>query len=142
MRRVDHSASSKFLAPLPGTQGATSRRVPTIANLRSRCRTLVYKIGELHTIFYLCFLVLLVYLSVFTFMSLIKNTKNTCYLVSSYHYGWSFAFGEAEVLTFTQRGGESLKDAWYRINDFQKKKNKKKKTQLLSLKFFFFFFFF
>ena len=31
-----------------------------------------------------------------------------------------FAFGEAEVLTFTQRGGESLKDAWYRINDSQK----------------------
>ena len=28
-----------------------------------------------------------------------------------------FAFGEVEVLTFTQRGGESLKDAWYRIND-------------------------
>src|SRR3954470_22494167 len=65
----------KFLAPLPGTQGATSRQVPTIANLRSCCRTPVYKIGELHTIFYLCFLVLLVYLSVFTFLSLIKNTK-------------------------------------------------------------------
>src|ERR1041385_1185691 len=47
--------SSKFLAPLSGTQ--------------------VYKIGELHTIFYLCFLVLLVYLPVFTFVSLIKNTK-------------------------------------------------------------------
>ena len=70
--------SSKFLAPLPGTQGATSRRVPTIANLRSRCRTPVYKIGELRTIFYLCILVLLVYLSVFTFVSLTKNTKNTC----------------------------------------------------------------
>src|SRR3954465_13036167 len=67
----------KFLASLPGTQGATSRRVPTIANLRSCCRTPVYKIGELHTIFYLCFLVLLVYLSVFTFVSLIKNTKNS-----------------------------------------------------------------
>src|SRR4051812_29359864 len=37
--------TAKFLAPLPGTP--------------------VYKIGELHTIFYLCFLVLLVYLSVF-----------------------------------------------------------------------------
>ena len=51
-------AIKQFLAPLPGTQ--------------------VYKIGELHTIFYLCFLVLLAYLSVFTFVSLIKNTKNTC----------------------------------------------------------------
>ena len=39
------------------------------------------KIGELHAIFYLCFLVLLVYLSVFTFVSLIKNTKN---IMSSY----------------------------------------------------------
>src|SRR4051812_7834919 len=46
------------MAPLPGTQ--------------------VYEIGELHTIFYLCFLVLLVYLSVFTFVSLIKNTKIVC----------------------------------------------------------------
>src|ERR1044071_5769749 len=49
------TVSSQFLAPLPGTP--------------------VYKIGELHTIFYLLFLVLLVYLSVFTFVSLIKNTK-------------------------------------------------------------------
>ena len=53
-----HQPSSQFLAPLTGTP--------------------VYKIGELHAIFYLCFLVLLVYLSVFTFVSLIKNTKNTC----------------------------------------------------------------
>src|SRR3954465_11523012 len=63
----------KFLVPFPGTQGVTSMRVPTIANLRSRCRTPVYKIWELHTIFYLFFLVLLVYLSVFTFVSLIEK---------------------------------------------------------------------
>ena len=36
-----------------------------------------------------------------------------------------FAFGEAEVLTFTQRGGESLKDVWYRINDSQNRATKK-----------------
>ena len=47
--------SSKILAPLPGTP--------------------VYKIGELHTIFYLCFLVLLVYLSVFAFVSYTKRTQ-------------------------------------------------------------------
>src|SRR3954471_13275306 len=123
--------SRKFLAPLPGTEGATSRRVPTIANLRSRCRTPVYKIGELHTIFYLCFLVLLVYLSVFTFMSLSKNTKNTCYFASSTTMASPFAFSEAEVLTFTQRGGESLKDAWYRINDSQKRATKKQSTTIL-----------
>src|SRR3954470_24124676 len=54
---LPHSASSKFLAPLPGTP--------------------VYKIGELHTIIYFCFLVLLVYLSVFLFVSFLKNTKNS-----------------------------------------------------------------
>src|ERR1041385_8382259 len=47
--------SSKFLAPLPGTPSA--------------------KIGELHIVFYLCFLVMLVYLSVFIFVSYIKNHK-------------------------------------------------------------------
>src|ERR1041385_3644065 len=45
--------SATFLAPLPGTPA--------------------YKIGELHTIFYLFFLVLSVYLLVFTFVSLIKK---------------------------------------------------------------------
>ena len=45
-----------------------------------------------------------------------------------------FAFGEAEVLTFTQRGGESLKD-WYRINDSQKRATKKQSTTVL-LRFF------
>src|SRR3954463_11096593 len=42
-----------------------------------------------------------------------------------------FAFGEAEVLTFKQRGGESLKDAWYRINDSQKRATKKQSTTIL-----------
>ena len=42
-----------------------------------------------------------------------------------------FAFGEAEVLTFTQRGGESLKDAWYIINDSQKRSTKKQSTTIL-----------
>src|ERR1043165_7842194 len=42
-----------------------------------------------------------------------------------------FAFGEAEVLTFTQRGGESLKDAWYIINDSQKRATKKQSTTIL-----------
>ena len=60
-RDANLSCIKQFLAPLPGTQ--------------------VCKIGELHTIFYLCFLVLLVYLSVFTFVSLVKNTKNS---MSSY----------------------------------------------------------
>src|ERR1041385_3463911 len=51
---------AKFLAPLPGTPSA--------------------KIGELHTTLYLCFSVLLVYLSIFIFESFIKNHKKIVYL--------------------------------------------------------------
>src|SRR3954467_5234844 len=47
-----------------------------------------------------------------------------------------FAFGEAEVLIFKQRGGESLKDAWYRINDSQKRATKKKSTTILLRNFY------
>src|SRR3954464_3944518 len=47
-----------------------------------------------------------------------------------------FAFGEAKVLTFTQRGGESLKDAWYRINDSQKSATKKQCTTILLRNFY------
>src|ERR1041385_6789577 len=62
--------SSEFLAPLPGTPSD--------------------KIGEFPTTFYLYFLVLLVYLSVFIFVSYIKNHMRIIYLASSYHYVWSF----------------------------------------------------
>src|SRR3954468_2553380 len=47
-----------------------------------------------------------------------------------------FAFGEAEVLTFTQRGGESLKDALYRINNSQKRATKKQPTTILLRNFY------
>src|ERR1043165_2283619 len=47
-----------------------------------------------------------------------------------------FAFGEAEVLTFTQRVGESLKDGWYRINDSQKRATKKQSTTVLLRNFY------
>ena len=40
-------------------------------------------------------------------------------------------YPKAEVLTFKQRGGESLKDAWYRINDAQNKSTKKQATTVL-----------
>ena len=51
----------------------------------------------------------------------------------------SFTFGvapEAEVLTFKQRGGESLKDAWYRINDSQNRATKKQSTTILLRNFY------
>src|SRR4051812_18523100 len=47
-----------------------------------------------------------------------------------------FSFGEAEVLTFTQRGGESLKDAWYRIKDSQKRATKNQSTTVLLRNFY------
>src|SRR3954466_14523095 len=47
-----------------------------------------------------------------------------------------FAFGEVEVITFNQRGGESLKDDWYRINDSQKRATKKQSTTTLLRNFY------
>src|SRR4051812_12391380 len=47
-----------------------------------------------------------------------------------------FAFAEAEVLTFKQRGGESLKDAWYRINYSQNRATKKQTTTILLRNFY------
>ena len=43
---------------------------------------------------------------------------------------------EAEVLTFKQRGGKSLKDAWYRINDAQNRSTKKQATTVLLRNFY------
>src|ERR1041384_5679331 len=51
----------------------------------------------------------------------------------------SFTFGvtpDSEVLTFKQRGGESLKDAWYRINDSQSRATKKQSTTILLRNFY------
>ena len=51
----------------------------------------------------------------------------------------SFTFGvtpEVEVLTFKQRGGESLKDAWYRINASQDRATKKQSTIILLRNFY------
>ena len=95
--------------------------------------TPLFKIGELHTIFYLCFLVLLVYFLVFALESYTKNHKKISYFAFSSSFclvsmSKSFSFGvapEGEIITFKQRGGESLKDAWYRINDSQKRATKK-----------------
>src|SRR4051812_37861121 len=51
----------------------------------------------------------------------------------------SFAFlvaPEGEILTFKQRGGESLKDAWYRINDSENRATKKQSTTILLINFY------
>src|SRR4051812_17186054 len=99
MRSTTSVPSSKLLAPLSGTP--------------------VYKIGELHTIFYLCFLVLLVYLSVFAFVSYIKNTKKIvlCLLVVV-SMSLFTVYGvppEVEFRNFKQESGENLKKACDRL---------------------------
>ena len=43
---------------------------------------------------------------------------------------------EVEVQSFKQPGGESLKDAWYRINDAHKKCTKKHSTLILLRNFY------
>ena len=43
---------------------------------------------------------------------------------------------EFEVLTFKQRGGESLKDVWYRIKDAHHRSTKKQLTTVLLRKFY------
>ena len=51
----------------------------------------------------------------------------------------SFTVGaspEAEVLTFKKKNGESLKDAWYRINDAQHKSVNKQSTTILLRNFY------
>ena len=58
----------EFLAPSPGTPSA--------------------KIGELHTTLYLCFLVLLVYLSVFIFVSFVINYRTIFSCHTCCYYGF------------------------------------------------------
>ena len=47
-----------------------------------------------------------------------------------------FAFVETEVLTFKQKGRESLKVAWYRIIDSKKRATKKQSTTILLRNFY------
>src|ERR1041385_3395059 len=47
-----------------------------------------------------------------------------------------FSFVETEVLTFKQKCGESLKDAWYRINDSQRRATKEQSTTILLRNFY------
>src|SRR5664279_5337891 len=43
---------------------------------------------------------------------------------------------ESEVLTFKQRGWQSLKDAWYRISDAQHRSTRKQSTNVLLRNFY------
>src|ERR1041385_7156990 len=64
-----------------------------------------------------------------------KFTKKLFILLAVIMSGPS-AFVETEVLTFKQKGGESLKDAWYRINDSHRKAIKEQSTTILLRNFY------
>src|SRR3954471_8047919 len=67
-------------------------------------------------------------------LSKIRKTPVTLLVVTT--MAGPFASGEAEVLTFTQRGGESLKDTWYRINGSTKRATKKQSITILLRNFY------
>jgi hypothetical protein len=69
--------------------------------------------------------------------------KNTQKLVSFYSCFYLSAFSlarmsnpEVEVCTFKQQGGESLKDAWYRISNSHHRYTKKHSTMILLRNFY------
>ena len=104
--------------------------------------------GELHTsTFSLLFYSCLVYFYLVLF-SLYQKHKKISSLVSSLLFEFAFIFvsmssstpfimsPEYEVLTFKQRGAESLKDAWYRINDAQNRSTKRQATTIILRNFY------
>jgi hypothetical protein len=71
----------------------------------------------------------------------IKNTRKISFLYSCF-YLLAFSFvrmsnPEVEVHTFKQQGGESLEDAWYRINNAHHRCTKKHSTMILLRNFYF-----
>jgi hypothetical protein len=78
---------------------------------------------------------LLTFFNLFLLASFYRNTKKL-FLYSSYFRLSAFSFArmsnpKVEVRTFKQQGGESLKDAWYRISDAHHRCTKKYSTMIL-----------
>jgi hypothetical protein len=87
----------------------------------------------------LCFIVLL-YFIYFTCIALYQKPKKIR-ILGSYFYLSAFSFvkmsnPEVEVHSFKQQGGESLKDAWYRINNAHHRCTKKHSTTILLRNFY------
>jgi hypothetical protein len=85
----------------------------------------------------LCFCFALLYFCLHRF---IKNTKKNSFLYSCF-YLFAFSFvrmsnPEVEVHTFKQQGGESLKDAWYRISNVYHRCTKKHSTMIILRNFY------
>jgi hypothetical protein len=77
---------------------------------------------------------------IFACIVFIKNTQKISFLYSCFYL---FAFNlvrmsnpEVEVHTFKQQGGESLKDAWYRISNSHHRCTKKHSTMILLRNFY------
>jgi hypothetical protein len=103
---VPHQDS--FLAPLPGKKKTSARGV-------SHTHPLLY--------FKFCF--------TFTCFVLSKTQKNSFLYSCFYLLAFSFVSmsnSEVEVHTYKQQGGESLKDAWYRISNSHHRCTKKHST--------------
>ena len=78
----------------------------------------------------------LVYFYFVLFVSFIKNLKKlvTCFCLAVTNptcFSLKMEKPEIEVRSFKQQGGESLKDAWYRINDSHRRCTKKYSTLIL-----------
>jgi hypothetical protein len=108
-----------FLAPLPGRKKISAREVSH---------------AQSFTLLLFCF-------TLFLLASVYKKTKKisyfivvifTCLLVSLA----KMINPEVEVHTFKQQGGESLKDAWYRISNAHHRCTKKHSTMMLLRKFY------
>jgi hypothetical protein len=94
--------------------------------------------GEFRThILYFVLSFALLYFYLFCF---IKNTQKISILYSCFYLS-AFSFvrmsnPEVEVRTFKQQGGESLKDAWYRISNSHHRCTKKHSTMILLRNFY------
>jgi hypothetical protein len=115
---VNYAPARIFLAPLPGKKKTSARRVSHAHPLLcfKFCFTLFllasfYQKHKKISILYSCF-----YLLAFSLVRM-SNPK-------------------VEVRTFKQQGGESLKDAWYRISNSHHRCTKKHSTMILLRNFY------
>src|SRR3954470_23948158 len=107
MRRCYLLLASEFLARCSGTQAeSTPANAPSSKFLAPLSGIPVFKIGELHTTFYLCFLVLLVYFQVFTFACVSYTQKKLVTVVT---------MGSTGIETFPRHGTPS----WDTSNDLE-----------------------
>jgi hypothetical protein len=73
--------------------------------------------------------------------SFLSKIQKNQFLYSCYFYLSAFSFArmsnpKVEVRTFKQQGGESLKDAWYRISNAHHRRTKNHSTMILLRNFY------